>query len=101
MERVSGIPAEPGIWNFSEPETVRSRLAGAGFADIQVELQGDDILLRDRRLLERFLTSVILGSHLEGMPEGERRSFVERVADHLPKDEIDYVRLTISAVRAG
>ncbi len=101
VERVTGAPAEAGIWNFSEPETVRSRLAEAGFTDIKVELQGDEIRLPDRRLLQRYLTSVVLGSHLEGMPEGERGTFVERVAEHLPKSGIDYVRLTISAVRAG
>jgi trans-aconitate 2-methyltransferase len=101
VESVTGVPAEAGIWNFSEAETVRLRLAQAGFTDIQVELQGDEIRLPDRRLLERFLTSVVLGSHLEGMPEGERETFVERVADHLPEGEIDYVRLTISAARMG
>jgi trans-aconitate 2-methyltransferase len=101
VESVTGVPAEAGIWNFSEPETVRLRLAQAGFTDIQVELQGDEIRLPDRRLLESFLTSVVLGSHLEGMPEVERGPFVERVADHLPEGEIDYVRLTISAARMG
>jgi trans-aconitate 2-methyltransferase len=101
VEKVTGVPAESGIWNFSEPETTRLRLAGAGFSDIQVELQGDVIRLPDRRLLERFLTAVVLGSHLEAMPEGERGRFVERVADQLPEAEIDYVRLTISAVRTG
>lgn len=101
VEKVTGDPAEPGIRNFSEPENVRLRLADAGFTDIQVELEGDDIRLPDRRLLERFLTTVILGSHLEGMPEGERGTFVERVADQLPEGEIDYRRLTLPAVRAG
>ncbi|MEX0790724.1 MAG: class I SAM-dependent methyltransferase, partial [Actinomycetota bacterium] len=48
VERVTGVPAEPGIWNFSEPETVRLRLAAAGFTDVQVELHGDDIRLPDR-----------------------------------------------------
>lgn len=101
VEKVTGAPAERGIWNFSEPETVRLKLAEAGFTNIQVELHGDDIRLPNRQLLESFLTTVVLGSHLEKLPEGERARFVERVADHLPEGEIDYVRLTISAVRRG
>lgn len=99
VERVTGAPAEPGIWNFSEPATVRSNLAAAGFTDIQVELHGEPVRLPERQVLERFLTSVVLGSHLQKLPEAERDRFVEQVADLLPGREIDYVRLTILATR--
>lgn len=101
VETVTGVPAEPGIWNFSDPETVRSKLATAGFKDVQVELHGESVRLPERQILERFLTSVVLGSHLGKLPVGERARFVEQVADHLPGGEIDYVRLTISAIRGG
>lgn len=101
VEKVTGRPAEPGIWNFSEPQTVRSKLAAAGFTDIHVELHGEAVRLPERQVLERFLASVVLGSHLEGLSVGQRARIVEQVAANLPGGEIDYVRLTISATRGG
>lgn len=101
LAKVTGVPAEPGIWNFSAPGDTKSRLEEAGFTDIQVELHSDPISVPDRARLERFLTAVVLGSHLERIPKGERPGFAQRVAGQLPGGEIDYVRLTISARLGG
>jgi len=47
--------------------------------------------------METFLATVILRSHLERRPPGERQAFVRSVAERLPASEIDYVRLNIRA----
>ena len=101
VEKVSGLPAEPGIWNFSEPKAVRGHLAAAGFTNIQVDLHSHPITFPERSHLERFLASVVLGSHLERVTASERAQFVEDVAANLPGGEIDYVRLTVKAVKEG
>jgi trans-aconitate 2-methyltransferase len=101
VEKVTGLPAEPGIWNFSEPQAVRKHLAAAGFTDIQVDLHGHPMRFAERSHLERFLTAVVLGSHLERLPASERVQFVKEVAANLPGGEIDYVRLTLEAVKEG
>lgn len=95
--KVTGTSGEQGIWNFSTAGKTSQRLAGAGFQDIQVELHSEPFSLPDRAHLERFLRTVILGSHLAEIPVGERAAFVAAVADMLPERQIDYVRLTISA----
>ena len=46
-----------------------------------------------------FLRTVILGAHLARLPEAEREPFVDEVAARLPKAEIDYVRLNVTARR--
>jgi trans-aconitate 2-methyltransferase len=99
IEKVTGTPAEEGIWNFATAGKTRQRLAAAGFQNIKVELHGEPVELLDRTLLERFLRTVILGSHLAQVPAEEHAELVSRVADLLPDGRIDYVRLTISAFR--
>ena len=47
--------------------------------------------------LETYLRTVCLKGHLELLPPGEREAFVQRVAELLPRPEIDYVRLNIRA----
>ena len=51
--------------------------------------------------MESFLSTVILRAHLDRMPESERAGFVRAVAERLPSPVIDYVRLNITARRAG
>ena len=48
---------------------------------------------------ETYLATVVLGAHLERLPEAERAAFVHDVASRLPRPEIDYVRLNILATR--
>ena len=51
--------------------------------------------------LERYLRTIVLGAHVERLPEAERDAFVRAVAAALPGPVLDYVRLNIAAVRAG
>jgi trans-aconitate 2-methyltransferase len=90
----------PGPWNFATPEETSRRLEAAGFTQIQTWLNPEPTPLEPGEPLETFLGTVILGSHLERLPEAERESFVKAVADRLPNPEIDYVRLNIVARRA-
>ena len=47
--------------------------------------------------LREYLGTVVLGSHLERIPEDRRAAFVEAVRAELPEPAIDYVRLNLIA----
>ncbi len=92
----------PGPWNFAEAEPTKSRLERAGFVDVHTWLHDEPTPLEAGEPLETFLRTVILGSHLERLPEEAREPFVKAVAGRLPHPEepvIDYVRLNIVARR--
>jgi len=72
-------------------------LEGAGFTDIEVDLAPDLISFSDTRLLETYLQTVVLGSHLHGIDKTQRAVIVNLVAARLPRRELDYVRLRIKA----
>jgi trans-aconitate 2-methyltransferase len=99
IEKVTGSPGERGVWNFSGAGETRKRLAAAGFQNIEVELHGEPVEIPERVRLERFLRTVILGSHLAQTPPEGHDALVSAVADELPDGRIDYVRLTIRALR--
>jgi trans-aconitate 2-methyltransferase len=42
---------------------------------------------------------VVLGSHLDRLPEAEHAKFVRKVRLALPEPQVDYVRLEVDAVR--
>jgi trans-aconitate 2-methyltransferase len=90
----------PGTWEFAGTEDTRARLAAAGFTDIEVRLRPDPARFEPGEQLEAFLATVILGAHLDAMPEADREPFVTAVAGRLAEPVVDYTRLEISAVRA-
>ncbi|HEX3621201.1 MAG TPA: methyltransferase domain-containing protein [Acidimicrobiales bacterium] len=92
--------AWPGPWTFATPEETSARLAAAGFVDVDTWLQDEPTVIEPGEPLEMFLRTVILRSHLERRPEGQRDDFVRAVADRLAGRPIDYVRLNIMATRA-
>lgn len=97
VEKVTGIPGEVGVWNFAGPEQTERRLSAAGFSEIDVQLHSEPAVFAGGNDFERYLETVVLGSHLAAMQPGERRDFVRAVAQQLPDRRIDYVRLTIRA----
>ncbi|HVL50505.1 MAG TPA: class I SAM-dependent methyltransferase [Actinomycetota bacterium] len=99
IQQVTGAPAETGIWNFAGAGETRRRLASAGFSDIEVQLHSEPVSFESRREFNRFLETVILGSHLVRMDSSERDAFVASVAMLLPERQVDYVRLTLTAVK--
>ncbi len=94
-----GADDSAGTAQFAGAAETRTRLAAAGFAEIDVRVVADPVPLQPGEQIEAYLATVILGKVLRELPPGERRLFVNEVARRLPEPVIDYVRLQISAVR--
>jgi trans-aconitate 2-methyltransferase len=90
-----------GPWTFAAPPETEARLRAAGFTNVTAWLQPEPTPLEPGSATEEFLRTLILGDHLARLSETERESFVWAVAARLPRPEIDYVRLNISARRAA
>ena len=83
-----------GPWNFATPDQTTARLQSAGFTDVWTWLQPWLVEPPDPK---EYFTTVILGSHLERLPEEDRESFVDAVLEH--GSHANYVRLNILARR--
>jgi trans-aconitate 2-methyltransferase len=94
-------PEWQGPWVFATPEATAERLSAAGFTEIEVWLNPEPTPLEPGEPLETFLATIILREHLALIAEADRAAFVHAVAARLPRPEIDYIRLNISARRAG
>jgi trans-aconitate 2-methyltransferase len=81
-----------GPWNFATPEQTTERLHRAGFTDVWAWLQPWLVEPEDPK---QYFTTVILGSHLERLPEEDREPFVDAVLEH--GTHANYVRLNILA----
>lgn len=90
-----------GIWNFAGVPDTTTRLAAAGFEQIEVILVPDPARLDPGGQFEAYLATVVLGAHLRELPSEQRAPFVSAVAARLPEPVVDYVRLQIRATRAG
>jgi len=88
-----------GPWTFATPAEATARLEAAGFVDVDAWLQGEPTRIERGEPMETFLATVILRAHLDRLPEDRRAGFVRAVAERLPGDEIDYVRLNLVARR--
>jgi trans-aconitate 2-methyltransferase len=88
--------AGPDPWHFATAEQAEADLTAAGFVDIRTWLTPAPAPLPGADV-EAYLASVVLGSHLEHVPEAGRTGFVRAVAERLPGPEIDYVRLNLVA----
>jgi trans-aconitate 2-methyltransferase len=92
----------PGPWTFATPEETRARLEAAGFTDVETWLNEEVETFAPGEPFREYLRTVVLGAHLERLPDDAARdAFVEVVAERLPDATIDYVRLNILATRAG
>jgi trans-aconitate 2-methyltransferase len=88
-----------GPWNFVDPARARASLAAAGFTEVRCWLEERPITPEDPR---GYLATITLGVHLERLPAELRDPFVDRVLAAMPQPlTLDYVRLNISARRAG
>jgi trans-aconitate 2-methyltransferase len=84
----------PGPWNFQSPEDTAARLERTGFTEIRtwpqdVRVEPDD--------MGEYLETVVLGSHLERLPEERRAAFLDAVLAAMPEPAIGYVRLNLTA----
>ena len=94
-----------GPWNFAGPDETRARLASAGFAEISCWLTPEPVQLEAGAAAETYLATVVLGAHLDRLPEAERAPFAHAVTSRLPTTGtngpvLDYVRLNATARRA-
>jgi trans-aconitate 2-methyltransferase len=87
----------PSPWNFAGARETAERLERAGFTDIWTWLQPWPVQPPDPRA---FFSTVILGAHLDRLPEPEREPFVDAVLAEVGEPVVaDYVRLNILARR--
>ncbi len=90
-------------WNFADAETTSARLEAAGFEEVETWLQDEVTRFGSRDELARFLKTVVLGRHLERLPESDHQPFADAVAEKAASAEgtftRDYVRLNILATR--
>ena len=90
-------------WNFPDPETVGRRLKAAGFGEVDTWLHEEFAEFGSVEELTRFLKTVVLGHHLDRLPESERDPFSAEVAARLAQRgmlAVDYVRLNMLATRS-
>jgi trans-aconitate 2-methyltransferase len=103
IDRVAGredfaaaLAGWPGPWRFASPAESAERLRRLGWADVwtwrqHLEVRPDD--------LGEYLRTIVLGSHLERLPEPARDAFVAAVLEAMDAPVVDYVRLNILARR--
>jgi trans-aconitate 2-methyltransferase len=90
-----------GNKNFATPLDTTRRLDAAGYVDIECWLTDEPTRFEAGEPFETFLRTVVLGEHVARLPVDERDAFVSEVADGVGEPVIDYVRLNITARRAG
>jgi trans-aconitate 2-methyltransferase len=90
-----------GASHFETPTDTVRRLDAAGFVDIECWLTDEPTRFEAGEPFETFLRTVILGAHVQRLPENERDAFVHEVASRLPEPIVDYVRLNITARRSS
>ena len=86
-----------GPWHFATPQATERRLLAAGFEEVACELVDRPVTPEDGRT---YLATIVLGSHLERLPEELRDPFVDAVHAELGDPfTIAYVRLNLDAAR--
>jgi trans-aconitate 2-methyltransferase len=85
----------PGPWNFATTEETARRLTRAGFSDVWTWSQQWPVAPDDPH---EFLATVVLGAHLDRLPEADRDAFVDAVIAELDQPVVvEYVRLNMLA----
>jgi len=91
--------------NYAGAEETKRRLETAGFEDVETWLHEELTGFADVDELSRFLATVVLGGHMQRLPEEERGPFAEAVAGEIVAEDgeplLDYVRLNMLATRSG
>lgn len=83
---------------FAAPKETVARLQRAGFADAWADLTPRPEPVAAERL-EQFLTTVVLGGHVQRLGPERGAQLVHDVAARLPAPVIEYVRLNLGAMR--
>jgi len=93
-----------GPWEFADAGTTAARLLSAGFTDVRTDVIHVPVTMPDSDAYSEFLTTVVLGTHLQRIPvEALRHEFVESIVDQGARDEpqynLDYWRLNLRGRR--
>lgn len=99
VEEVLG--PQPSPWNFAGVDETAARLDAAGLEPLDVRLTEYPAVFAGDAELRNYLRAVVLGGQLARMPAADHDDFVAGVAARLGRPVVDYVRLEITAVRAG
>jgi len=88
--------------NYADASSTRRRLEGAGFRDVETNIQPSPVAFPDADAFTAFVSTVVLRPVLSQIrDEGSRKSFVDRITDlssaDSPAFELDYQRLNIRA----
>ena len=82
-------------WNYAGAAETRERLLDAGFSAASCWLTPSP---RQPKQPREFLATIVLGPHLQQLPEQLRERFMDEVLDRLGTPvTVDYVRLNIDA----
>jgi trans-aconitate 2-methyltransferase len=82
-------------WNYAGPQITRERLLDAGFEQAECWLQPAPREPEDPRA---FLSTIVLGPHVQQLPEELREPFIDEVIARAGEPvTVDYVRLNIDA----
>jgi trans-aconitate 2-methyltransferase len=91
--------------NYAGAGETKKRLEAAGFEGVRAWLHEELTGFEDVDELARFLATVVLGGHMQRLPEGERGPFARAVAEEIVAADgeplLDYVRLNMVASRSG
>jgi trans-aconitate 2-methyltransferase len=83
-------------WNYAAPGITREHLLGAGFASAECWLEPSPQQPEHPR---EFLQTVVLGPHVQHLPESLREPFMDELLELLGEPVVvDYVRLNIDAI---
>jgi trans-aconitate 2-methyltransferase len=83
-------------WNYAGPDETRERLLAAGFGSAECWLTPAP---REPEHPREFLSTIVLGPHVQQLPEDLRERFMDDVLDLLGEPVVvDYVRLNIDAI---
>jgi len=83
-------------WNYAAAEPTRERLLGASFASAECRLISAP---RQPEHPREFLATIVLGPHVQQLPEDLRDPFLDDVLAALGEPVVvDYVRLNINAI---
>ncbi len=83
-------------WNYAGPEETRERLLAAGFSSAECWLTPAP---REPQEPREFLETIVLGPHVQRLPQQLREPFMDEVLEQLGRPVVvDYIRLNIDAV---